>query len=150
MKNKPVKAVKCYILLIIHSAILIFMLLSALYINLYELPLENYSIHCYFKDSLRLYCPGCGGTRAFLSFFKFNLIDSFMSNPLVIYFFLLFIHFYLKNIYHLLTGKYHAKLFTPFLAHCVVIMFLVVFIGRNLLLTAFHYDYLGDLIKIYN
>ena len=35
-----------------------------------------------------LYCPACGGTRAIISLFHFNLIESIKYNPVVIYTFI--------------------------------------------------------------
>ncbi len=34
-----------------------------------------------------LYCPACGGTRAVISLFHFDIIQSIKYNPIVIYFF---------------------------------------------------------------
>lgn len=40
---------------------------------------------CVFNNATGYYCPGCGGTRALISFVKGNLIKSFMYHPVVPY-----------------------------------------------------------------
>lgn len=56
-------------------------------ILLYFLKLQDYiSIPvCPFYTYLGWYCPACGGTRAVISLLKFDLISSFLFNPIVIY-----------------------------------------------------------------
>ena len=44
---------------------------------------------CWFFQNLGIYCPACGGTRAVLSFFHGDLIQSIYYNPIVFIFFLL-------------------------------------------------------------
>lgn len=40
---------------------------------------------CYFKKAIGLYCPGCGGTRAIMSLFRFRLWESFCYHPFILY-----------------------------------------------------------------
>ena len=46
---------------------------------------------CPIYTHLGIYCPACGGTRAVISLFHFDLISSIMFNPIVIYFLQLYI-----------------------------------------------------------
>ena len=50
--------------------------------------------NCVFKSISGFPCPGCGGTRALVSLFRGNVVDSFFYNPSVIYAFLAYIHFW--------------------------------------------------------
>lgn len=40
---------------------------------------------CVFNNATGYYCPGCGGTRALISFVKGNFVRSFMYHPVVPY-----------------------------------------------------------------
>lgn len=40
---------------------------------------------CLFHDLLHLYCPGCGGTRAFLALLKGNYVRAIQYNPFFCY-----------------------------------------------------------------
>lgn len=48
-------------------------------------PTQIYTGHCYFHDYLGIFCPGCGGTRAFESMLYFHFLTSFIYNPAVIF-----------------------------------------------------------------
>lgn len=71
---------------------IVFGLLVAFF--LYPKVLSVYPIFgCKFKQVTHLPCPGCGGTRAFVSLFKGDIWGSFCYNPTVVYCLLAYIHF---------------------------------------------------------
>lgn len=43
-----------------------------------------YASTCFFKEQFGMYCPGCGGSRAFLYILQLRFRESFLANPLVI------------------------------------------------------------------
>lgn len=105
---------------------------------------------CAMKRMFKLYCAGCGGTRASYMLFHGKVLESILCNPLVIY-----IGFFVV--------KYYAKLWISFVkdktrAICeidlrviwvLLILVIVLYIGRNIMLVAGIYDYLGDLSAYY-
>lgn len=40
---------------------------------------------CVFRALTGIYCPGCGGTRAFQLLFRGHIIQSFIYHPLIVY-----------------------------------------------------------------
>ena len=67
-------------------------ILALIVLGLVFLCLINYS--CPIHKFLKIYCPGCGGTRMLIEFFKGNFYQSFRWNPLLfIWFVILLIYF---------------------------------------------------------
>lgn len=54
---------------------------------------DNKLLACKFKAITGYPCPGCGGTRAFVSLFRRDIWASFCYNPTVIYCLLAYIEF---------------------------------------------------------
>lgn len=48
---------------------------------------------CVFKRVTGVYCPGCGGTRAFFALLRLDLIKSFFYHPAVLYFSVVYLVF---------------------------------------------------------
>lgn len=90
---------------------------------------------CSFYELTHLYCPGCGGTRAFESLLRFDIVSSLKYNAVVLTGILLFIGYdirlfvaaYLEDDEYLLNNK-----FIPLLVY--VIFIVANFIIRNVLL----------------
>ncbi|MCM1309245.1 MAG: DUF2752 domain-containing protein [Butyrivibrio sp.] len=61
---------------------------------------------CVFRALTGIYCPGCGGTRAFRLLFRGNIAKSFVYHPLVVYGTLLGAVFYISQTLRLISrGK---------------------------------------------
>jgi len=58
-------------------------LLGALYYFVFRSLLPQ--IPCFFSSVLGIYCPGCGGTRAFIALLHGHFLMSFWYHPLVLY-----------------------------------------------------------------
>lgn len=58
---------------------------------------------CYFRMWTGMYCPGCGGTRAFKYLIHGHLIKSFIYHPFVIYFTLVGLFFYISQTIRFIT-----------------------------------------------
>ena len=101
---------------------------------------------CILHDIVHIYCPGCGGTRAFQALLDFNFIHSFLANPLVIFILIIFLYFYFGILITILknNGKKYFK-FGNWIIYGFVIIFIFTGIVRNVLMVSNGYDYLGDL-----
>lgn len=101
---------------------------------------------CGLKTFFHLYCPGCGGTRALEQLLNFRLVESFLSNPLVLFMAVTLIYYWLKTLILLMVKHGDAR----FRIHMGVLWaFLIIMIGfcviRNFLLLNYGIDYLGEL-----
>ena len=126
-------------------------LITLIYILCYHIFEWEFYIpfsYCGFHDFLRLYCPGCGGTRAINELLSLHIKSSFLANPIVIYIAAVGMYYYISAFYTFIIkkdGKIHYKLSTHLLwiALGIVVGF---FVLRNVLLLFWNIDYLGDFI----
>lgn len=99
----------------------------------------NILTECQFRHLTGLYCPGCGGTRAFIYLIHGNIPKSILYHPLVIYAVVLTTVFYVSQTLRFLTHGgvkgIHLKYFYLYIA-----LFLVVanFLIKNIILIARH------------
>lgn len=95
-----------------------------------------------------MYCPGCGGSRAFLYILQLRFRESFLANPLVIILIIETIVLSIIYIYDVIIhkSKYIFYSITKKTFICTLIFGLIFFILRNVALIIFKYDFLGDFI----
>lgn len=126
-----------------HAWFLLFAAAFALYgvIAVYLLPPDYY--HCFMHDILHLYCPLCGGTRAFLACLRFDFGLAFTLNPAVMLAAFFFLAFDLRALILILRRRKGALLPSFFLP-LAVIWFTAYTVLRNALLL-FGVDPIGDL-----
>ena len=74
-----------------HVIFLLFAAAFAFYGFISVIVLKNQAYHCLMHDVLHLYCPLCGGTRAFLSCLHIDLVGALWYNPAVMLAALVFI-----------------------------------------------------------
>jgi len=127
-----------------HLVLLLAMAAFALYgvVVLYLLPTMPY--HCFMHDVLHLYCPLCGGTRAFMAVFHFDLVTVITYNPAVFLATLVFLCFDLRALFLAWRGS-ERPLFPRFLLPLAVVWFIGYTVLRNILLF-FGVDAIGDLV----
>lgn len=53
-------------------------------IKILELLKKFIATECVFKKVFHMYCPGCGGTRAWKALIRLNILQSLYDNPVVI------------------------------------------------------------------
>ena len=105
---------------------------------------------CKFSQTLHLYCPGCGGTRAVKHLLHFDLVRSFLSHPIPIYAGILLLRIWVALLHNALfcrqpSGKSHWKLFYQWEMWTILVVVIGFFILRNVALVVFKCDYLGDM-----
>lgn len=111
------------------GAILFFLIiiLAPLYYLDIFIP-SKYLPPCFFHAVTGLSCPGCGSTRAVTALFNGHFIESLKFNPIIIYFFIIYIPFMLTNtvarIRNYIYKKQHSENKGPY---------------KGMTLTAFHF-----------
>ena len=123
-KNNLIKLILIYLLVIV-----------ILFLYLYLSQRKILYVPCLFNKITKLYCPGCGMTRAAISFMKFDIIECLKNNllflsllPIIIYLLIKeSIYFYKNN--HLITINYFLSNFKIYTILIITILFGII---RNL------------------
>ena len=104
---------------------------------------------CSFHEITGLYCPGCGGTRATVMFFKGHIIKSFIFHPFVPYCMVLYIIYMIRGTIAVLSRKdtYYMK-FRMCYVYIAVAILLIQFVIKNYLLIVYGIDILKDTLEI--
>lgn len=112
---------------------------------LFDLIKDIFSSECYFRVHWRIYCPGCGGTRALVALMQGQIIQSIKYNPIT---FLFLVDMFLMTTLHIIEKRnpeYSTAKFRMIVNSCFLIFIVFFFLARNFLLYAFGIDVLGDL-----
>lgn len=100
---------------------------------------------CFLFYNCKLYCPGCGGTRAFEALCRFDILESIRYHPVVIYLAGALTVYEFVMIRGLIK-KTERKMFFNF---WVCIIFIIVFLGYSILrnvLLAYGIDIIGSVL----
>ena len=101
------------------------------------------TFHCFMHDILHLYCPFCGGTRAFMALLYLDFSTTVLYNPAVVLAPLVFIFFDLRALILILRHR-EGALFPRFLFPLAVVWFSLYTVLRNAL-AFFGVDPIGDI-----
>ena len=127
---------------------------SIIFFILYKMFNFNISLSshpCFLCKYVHIYCPGCGGTRAFKSLLNFSFIDSFLYNPIVIYSAFGFLYYYIKTLLFIIKrGKSNPFTFSFTFLYIGLAIILINFIAKNILAIYFNIDLLGDMSIYWN
>lgn len=98
---------------------------------------------CLFHRLTGLYCPGCGGTRAFIALLHGRFLQSLLYHPVVVYGMVLYFIYAARNLLALLPGQSdnrlcHGMAFRNAYLYGAVVLILLNWILKNILLCAFH------------
>ena len=107
---------------------------------------------CFLYRLYHLYCPGCGATRSVRFLIEGQFIDALRANPLIVFGILIFIKIWVVLLYNCTAGFKRKKMTAPLSIPEIWAIFAVVIaygVVRDVLLVAFHIDYLGDLITFW-
>ena len=96
------------------------------------------NMQCTFLKYVDLYCPGCGGTRAFQHCIHGEFIRSFIENPFVIYFMIGYVFFMINTFVVKHTRKVGFEKFpVTYVIYAGVAVLLAQCIIRNVLYKCF-------------
>ncbi len=100
---------------------------------------------CPFKDTLFIYCPGCGGTRSVYYLLTLDFVNSFIYNPAVPITALILLDIDIRAVISIIKTDMSAlRSFRGKIFYLIPIVILVNFVLRNILLYRFGIDLLGD------
>lgn len=94
-----------------------------------------------------LYCPGCGGTRAFKSLLSFDILSSLVFNPIVLILAVGFLAYEIYMVVFLIKRTNRKIFFNEKIFWAFIIFWAVYFIVRNILLIC-GIDIIGDIAQI--
>ncbi|MDD7403659.1 MAG: DUF2752 domain-containing protein [Butyribacter sp.] len=99
---------------------------------------------CWIHKKTGLYCPGCGGTRAFLAILHGHILISFFCHPLVPYMGIIYVVYMIRGAIALLSkGKYPFMKYRMGYIYVGIAITLVQFVIKNVALLVFHFAWLA-------
>lgn len=118
-------------------------IIGIVFISIFKIDISDIIGPCIFHTVTGLYCPGCGGTRAVISFLKGDLIKSFFYHPVVPYAGLVYILFMIRGTISFLSrGKYPYMRFSFIYIYIGIAIIIIQFIIKNFLLVVYGYTWL--------
>ncbi len=106
--------------------------------------IEMLRYRCWIHEISGLYCPGCGGTRAFFYLFQGQFFKSLLFHPLVAYMGVLYLVFMVRGFLAVFTnGKYPFMKYRIGYIYIGIAVTLLQFLAKNISLLLFHLDWLG-------
>ena len=105
-------------------------------LSIYFILGENLRIpECIFLTKFNFYCPGCGGTRAFIEMINFNFIQSLIYNPAVVYYtFIISLYMIISVIDIILKKDIVVKINMEKLFYIGIIILIITCIIKNIYL----------------
>ena len=122
---------------------------SLIYAHITALSMESgiEAVSCLFKHNMKLYCPGCGGSRSLVYLLRFDILRSFIYYPALPVCALLVLDADVRAIISLIKDSPGAILGFRINALIIIpIIIILSFIIKNILLVCFGIDILGDII----
>lgn len=134
-------------------SILLFLFLSfLLFYHITDMSFYNAEGTCGMKYLFHLYCPGCGGTRAIDMLLHGRIFQSLMYHPIIVYLALYFLSYYIPALLQFF-GLWKKKINYMIYVYMLIGMLAVIvvhFVVRNVLLTGFGIDYIGECISYWS
>lgn len=146
--QKIIKLIRLYT--IFNGCILAAGLLFLVFYDFFNELASKYSV-CFIHNVLHLYCPGCGGTRAFILLLTGHPIQSFLANPVFVYLVPTVLFYEVKAGYAAYKNEYsvYEKTNTYPLVFLPVLL-LSTAVVRNVLMVVWGVDFLGDLVQYWH
>lgn len=109
----------------------------------------GFTPECIFHKVTGLYCPGCGGTRAVILFFRGEWLRSIMYHPMVMYLFVAFLYIFTRYSIIAYQKKHNKKAHpyrpSPWWLWGALVVLCINFAIKNIALLYFHTDLLQPL-----
>ena len=103
---------------------------------------------CHIRHSLRIYCPGCGATRAVKSLLRFDVLAALKYNFAVVYMVFAVAYYEIRMIKAIVKKDFGIFLkSSKFPLIILAILFIAGFFIKNILLVFFGIDLIGDFIR---
>ena len=128
------------IFLAVNGGLLLLLLLFPLY-EAIIMPLPQNQ--CDAVTALHLYCPGCGGTRAFQALLSLDLLEALRLNPITLNLAVGFIAYEIYMLIFLFKKSDRRLFFNKYLLWITLIVWGIYFVARNVLLFC-GIDIIGD------
>ena len=126
------------------------LLITFMYVFTYLLAWDNGNHYdCVIKRMTKLYCPGCGMTRAVYCLFHGRILESLLYNPTAIYGMIVSLFYYIKLTLHVVRKKDEQFQINDIVVLSVLILVIIFCVVRNVLLVTGVWDYLGELSQYY-
>ena len=139
---------KLLLFFIISNATLL--IVSLLYAHVTAIAMESgvEAVRCVFKHNIKLYCPGCGGSRSLVYLLRFDLIRSFIYYPALPVTALLILDADIRAVISFVKNSPKAILgFRTGALISIPSIIILNFVVRNIFLVCFGIDMIGDIIN---
>lgn len=114
------------------------LIIGFFYLEFAKMQLPEEIKGCVFQKVAGVYCPGCGGTRAFWALFSGNILMAIYYHPAAVYGVGLYlVYFISQTLMRLSKGKLWGMTLRPMYLYIMVGLILLNFVVRNVLLMGF-------------
>lgn len=140
------------IIFICFSFCLLLFLIFLVFYHITDISFYNTKGSCGMKYLFHLYCPGCGGTRAIDMLLHGRILKSLMYHPIIVYLALYFLSYYIPaflQFFGLWKKQINYMIYVYMLVGMLAVI-VVHFVIRNVLLTVFGIDYIGECISYWS
>ena len=117
---------------------------AASFVLIAFLDLPIFDCVCY--RFFHLYCPLCGGTRAIFALLELDVIGALRYNSFIFYLAFAAIAYDVKVGVGAFHGRADAFAMPKWLIWLTAVLFVLFFVGRNLMMIAWGIDPIGDLV----
>ena len=102
---------------------------------------------CLFKDTLHIYCPGCGGSRALIALLRFDFKESFILFPPLLIGALIVLELDVRfTLCAIKSSEKYVARYTYRRFYILVAALILNFALKNILLVFFRIDLIGDFL----
>ena len=125
----------CYYVI---NLIIIIFGISVVITNFFNIDIFHLFPNCSLLSSVGYYCPGCGGTRAFISLLHLNIVRSIIYHPFVLYESIIISLFWITKTFEILSKKRFKSIhLRPIYFYIAIALIIIQWIFKNMVLHFF-------------